>query len=83
MTGTRVNPERQSFPMLLANQQRNQGNWGHGSGTPPPPHGGEAEVSSPATARHTPSTAKRPEGRSRLSRGALTHGKGASAKKSL
>ena len=39
MTGTRVNPERQSFTVLLANQQRNRGNQGLGSGTPPPPQG--------------------------------------------
>ena len=37
MTGTRVNPERRSFTVLLANQQRNRGNQGLGSGTPPPP----------------------------------------------
>ena len=35
---------------------------------PPPPRVGEAVVSSPSFARYAPSTAKRPEGRSRLSR---------------
>ena len=47
------------------------------------PHAGEAEASSPVTARHALSTAKRREGQLRLSRGALTHGKGATAMKSL
>ena len=49
---------------------------------PPPSQVGEAEVSSPAAAWHTPSTAKRPKGQSELTCGAVTHGKWASAKKS-
>ena len=41
MTGTHVNPERHSFTVLLANQQRKRGKQGLGSSTPPPPELGK------------------------------------------
>ena len=55
---------------------------GHGPGTPPPLQVGEAEVSSPAAPVIPRQQPRRPEGQSGLSCGALTHGKGANAKKS-
>ena len=64
---------------LLHSYCKAAGQGGLDSAPPPPPEAGKVKVPPRPFARHAASTAKRPEG---LSRFTLTHGKGASAKKS-
>ena len=79
MTGTHVKPKRQ-ITTPLGRKQRKQVAPGLGSGTPPQVGGSGGIL--PCCTCHAPSRAKRPEGQSGLSHGALTYRKGASAKKS-
>ena len=78
MTGTCVKRKRQiiSPPTPPGRKPRKQFEYGHGSGTPPP-QAGEAEASSPVAPVMPRQQPQRPEGQSGLSRGALSHGKGA------
>ena len=83
MTGTCVRPKRQIItPPSPAENQGNKSNTEMALAPPPPPQVGEAEASSPVAPVMPRQQPRRPEGQSRLSCGALTHGKGANAKKS-